>query len=114
MIIELNGSYGVVTLKVKNADGSVQEVPNVDILKLRDELGAAPIQRADEVLPDGSVKKQSTEEEMSAMYMAILATHGVKDTGSTLPGIFISNEVVAAKEQLLKKFDANAEVHIVD
>jgi hypothetical protein len=114
MIIELNGSYGVVTFKVKNADGSYQEVPNVDVFKLRDELAEAPVQREDEVLPDGSVKKQSTEEEMSAIYMAVLAKYGIKDTGSTLPGIFISNEVVAAKDLLLKKFDANAEVSIVD
>ena len=115
MIIELNGSYGVVTFKVKNADGSVQEVPNVDVFKLRDELAeaAASFVQQDVTLPDGTVKKATTEEEMSAFYMAVFAKYGVKETGSTMPGIFLSNEVVAAKDLLLKKFDANAEVSIV-
>lgn len=115
MIIELNGSYGVVTFKVKNADGSHQEVLGVDVFKLRDELGAvaAAFVQADVYAPDGSVKKATTEEEMSNAYMTVFAKYGVKDTGSTLPGIFLSSEVVAIKDLLLKKFDANEEVIIV-
>lgn len=115
MIIELNGSYGVVTFKVKNADGTHQEAPNVDVFKLRDELGlvAAEFLQQDVHHPDGSTEKATTEEEMSAAYMTVFKKYGIQDTGSTLPGIFLSSEVVAAKDMLLKKFDANEEVSIV-
>ncbi len=115
MIIELNGSYGVVTFKVKNADGTIQEAPNVDVFKLRDELGqvASSFVQNDTIDATGNLKNATTEEEMSDAYMAVFAKYGIKETGSTLPGLFLSSEVVAAKDLLLKKFDANAEVSIV-
>jgi hypothetical protein len=94
MSLSIQGAYGVETLSISNADGSVQEVKGVDIFKLRDELGL--------IVP----AEGETEQALSDKYMAILAKYGVKDTASTIPGIFIARQVVAYRDAIVKKFDA--------
>jgi len=94
MSLSIHGAYGVETLVISNADGSHQEIKNVDIFKLRDELGL--------IVPE----EGETEQGLNDKYMAILGKYGVKDTGSTLPGVFIARQIVAHREAILKKFDA--------
>lgn len=94
MSLSIQGAYGVETLLISNADGSVQEIKGVDIFRLREDLGA--------YIPPENV----TDKELSDAYMAILATYGVKDTGVSQPGIFIAKQIVAHREAILKKFEA--------
>ena len=94
MSLSIQGAYGVETLVISNADGSVQEIKGVDIFRLREELG--------EFKP----KEGTTDKEFNDAYMEILGRHGVKDTGAYQPGVFIAKQIVAHREAILKKFDA--------